>query len=273
MRNEWRTQSSIAVSADNQNWLLINASPDIRAQILATPDLQPERALRDSGIAAILLIDSQIDHVTGLIMLRESTRPLPVYCTERVEEDLRSGFPIFEILRHYCGVDVHRLALDGQAMESGAVPGVRFTPVPLTSKAPPYSPHRGDPRPGDNLGLFLEDTATGASVFYAPGLGEIEAHLHDWMARADVLMVDGTTWTDDEMQQVVGGTRTAQAMGHKCQSGPGGMIEVLRDYRNARRILIHINNTNPILDPHSPERARLAGEGIEVSHDGMVIDI
>lgn len=273
LAGEWRTQSSIAVSADHENWLLVNASPDIRAQILATPQLQPARGLRDSAIAAVLLMDSQIDHVTGLLMLRESAYPLPIYCSERVEEDLRTGFPILEILEHYCGTRVHNLALDGQSMEAPGAPGVRFTPVPLTSKAPPYSPHRADPQPGDNLGLMLEDRRTGASAFYAPGLGEMEPHLHRWMASADVLLVDGTTWTDDEMQRTVDGRKTAREMGHLPQDGPGGMIEQLRRYPGGRRILIHINNTNPILDPNSQQRARLVEEGIEVSHDGMVIDL
>lgn len=268
-----RTQSSIAVSADGERWLLVNASPDIRAQVLATPELQPERGPRDTGIAAVALMDSQIDHVTGLLMLRESAAPLSVYCSERVEEDLRTGFPVLEILAHYCGTTVRNLPLDGQAVEPPEVPGIRFTPVALTSKAPPYLPHRTDPQPGDNLGLFLEDRGSGRAVFYAPGLGEIEPHLHEWMARADVLLVDGTTWTDDEMRETVGGHKTARDMGHMPQSGPGGMIEHLRRYPDARRILIHINNTNPILDPGSMEREQLGEEGIEVAHDGMVIEL
>ncbi len=273
LRDEWRTQSSIAVSVDHENWLLVNASPDIRAQILATPELQPGRALRDSGIAAVMLMDSQIDHVTGLLMLRESARPLQIYCSRRVEEDLRSGFPILTMLSHYCDTRVHTLPLDAEPMEAGQVPGLRFTPIPLTSKAPPYSPHREDPQPGDNMGLLLEDLRSGGTAFYAPGLGEMGEHLHAWMARADVLLVDGTTWTDDEMQHTVNGRKTARDMGHLPQQGPGGMIERLRQYSDARRILIHINNTNPILDPASPERAELGREGIEVAHDGMVIDL
>ncbi|MCC5811819.1 MAG: pyrroloquinoline quinone biosynthesis protein PqqB [Ectothiorhodospiraceae bacterium] len=273
LAGECRTQSSIAVSVDNEHWLLINASPDIRAQILATPELQPGRALRDTGIAAVLLMDSQIDHVTGLLMLRESAQPLQIYCSRRVEEDLRTGFPILEILSHYCGTQVHALPLDGEALEVGGVPGLRITPVPLTSKAPPYSPHRQDPQPGDNVGLLLEGQRTGGTAFYAPGLGEMGPHLHAWMDRADVLLVDGTTWTDDEMQRTVDGRKTARDMGHLPQHGPGGMIEQLQRYARARRILIHINNTNPILDPESAERRQLEGEGIEVSHDGMVIDL
>lgn len=270
---ERRTQSSIAISGDDRHWLLINASPDIRQQIIDNPPLHPQEAVRSSGVAAVLLMDSQIDHVTGLIMLRESRTPLPVYCTQRAEEDLRTGFPILNMLEHYCGVEVKRLSLNGAAVCPGETPGVRFTPIPLTSKAPPYSPHRADPQPGDNLGLYIEEPLSGRGLFYAPGLGEVEPHLLPWMSRADVIMVDGTTWTDDEMARVVGGTKRAREMGHLPLTGKGGMLEALAQYPEARRILIHINNTNPILDPDSKERDELRSLNIEVAHDGMELEL
>lgn len=271
--SERRTQSSIAVSADDEHWLLVNASPDIRQQIIDNPPLHPSGAVRSSGIAAIVLTDSQIDHVTGLLMLRESSDPLAVYCSELVETDLRAGLPLLGVLDHYCGVRVRPLPLGGEALEPAEVPGVRITPVALTSKAPPYSPHRDAPQPGDNLGLFIEDPARGRALFYAPGLGAVEPHLHEWMGRADVLMVDGTTWTDDELPRVVGGRKSAREMGHLPLTGDGGMLEVLVPYRSARRVLIHINNTNPILDPDSPERGELREWHIEVAYDGMEIEV
>lgn len=270
---ERRTQSSVAVSEDGEHWLLINASPDIRQQIIDNAPLHPRGGIRSSGIAAVLLMDSQVDHVTGLIMLRESSAPLPVYCSERTETDLRSGLPILNVLEHYCGTCVKHLALDGRAVQPAEVPGVRITPVPLRSSPPPYSPHRDNPEPGDNLGLFIESATSGGTLFYAPGLGTIEPHIHKWMERAQILVVDGTTWTDDELTRVVGGTKTARAMGHLPLSGEGGMLEVLSGYTQARRILIHINNTNPVLDPDSPERAELDAVGIEVSYDGMEIEL
>ncbi len=272
-RAEARSQSSIAVSINGDDWLLVNASPDIRSQIMATPALQPARAVRDSGIAAVLLMDSQIDHVTGLIMLRESTTPLSVYCTDRVREDLETGFPIFNILSHYSGVTPNRIDLDSASFEPAELPGLRIHPVPLLSKAPPYSPHRAAPAPGDNIGVLFEDIATGKTVFYAPGLGIIEDHLKPFMERADVLLVDGTCWTEDEMAEEVGGTKTAAEMGHRVQSGPGGMIEVLEEFPDARRILIHINNTNPILDPDSEQRRILNEAGLEVAYDGLGIEL
>ncbi len=263
-----RTQSSIAVRGAGSDWVLINASPDIRQQLNAFPGFHPERARRDTGIGAVLLVDSQIDHTTGLLILRESSRPLEVYCTARVHEDLTTGFPIIEMLGHYCGVNWHPVPSDGSGFDIPAAPGLNFTAVPLTSKAPPYSPHRASPGAGDNIGLHIRDRSSGRALFYAPGLGTFEPHLEAFMREADCLLVDGTTWTDDELARRRVGTKLASEMGHLAQSGPGGMIEQLRAF-DARKILIHINNTNPILDEESDERATLSRAGIEVAHDGM----
>ncbi|BCG25991.1 coenzyme PQQ synthesis protein B [Pseudomonas tohonis] len=268
---EARTQSSIALSDDGVNWVLCNASPDIRAQIEAFPALQPARRLRDTAIAAVLLMDSQIDHVTGLLTLREGC-PHPVWCTEMVHQDLTSGFPLFTMLQHWNGGLVwNPIALDGEPFTIPACPGLRFTAIALRSSAPPYSPHRGNPHPGDNIGLFVEDLRTGGSLFYAPGLGQVDEALLGWMRRADCLLVDGTLWRDDEMRVCEVGDKLGSEMGHLPQSGPGGMLEVLDGLPDKRRVLIHINNTNPILDADSAERAELDARGIEVARDGMAI--
>lgn len=268
---EARTQSSIALSDDGVNWVLCNASPDIRAQIEAFPALQPARRLRDTAIAAVLLMDSQIDHVTGLLTLREGC-PHPVWCTEMVHQDLTSGFPLFTMLQHWNGgLAWNPIALDGEPFTIPACPGLRFTAIALRSSAPPYSPHRGNPHPGDNIGLFVEDLRTGGSLFYAPGLGQVDEALLGWMRRADCLLVDGTLWRDDEMRLCEVGDKLGSEMGHLPQSGPGGMLEVLDGLQGKRRVLIHINNTNPILDADSAERAELDARGIEVARDGMAI--
>jgi pyrroloquinoline quinone biosynthesis protein B len=268
-----RTQSSIAVSEDGIDWVLINASPDILVQIRANPALQPARAVRDSGIAAALLMDAQIDHVTGLLMLRERGSPLPLYATEQVLADLAQALPITRVLGHYCGVDAHPMAIDGAPLTIAPLKQTTFLPVPLLSKAPPYSPHRNDPHPGDNIGLTMTDTASGARVFYAPGLGEITDAVEAAMRQADVLMVDGTCWSDDEMLTLGLSKKTARMMGHLAQTGPGGMIELLDSMPAQRKILIHINNSNPILRDDSPERAELAAHGIELAFDGMEINL
>jgi pyrroloquinoline quinone biosynthesis protein B len=266
-----RTQSSIAVSIDGISWLLINASPDIRAQLEANVALQPKRGLRDTGIGAVVLVDSQIDHSSGLLMLREGC-PFDVYASRMVQQDLSTGFPIFSMLKSWNGgINYRELAIDGSAMTPAGFDGLRITAVPICGKAPPYSPHRYDPHPGDNVALYIEDIHTGTSVFYAPGLGGLDDSVVDFMQRSDCLLVDGTFWREDEMIYAGVGTKLAKEMGHLPQSGRGGMIEKLRDFSRQRKVLIHINNTNPILDEDSPERAILTGEGIEVAADGMEI--
>ncbi|WP_371234461.1 pyrroloquinoline quinone biosynthesis protein PqqB [Pseudomonas sp. QE6] len=273
VRAQPRTQSSIALSANGVDWVLCNASPDIRVQLEAFPPLQPARRLRDTGIAAIILMDSQIDHVTGLLSLREGC-PHPVWCTEMVHQDLTSGFPLFTMLQHWNGgLTWNPIDLESPVFEVPTCAGLRFTATPLRSSAPPYSPHRGNPHPGDNIGLFVEDLATGGKLFYAPGLGQVDDELLAWMRRADCLLVDGTLWRDDEMRHCKVGDKLGSEMGHLPQSGPGGMIEVLDGLDGPRKVLIHINNTNPILDIASPERAELGRHGIEVAWDGMAIEL
>ena len=269
-----RTQSSIAISSDEAGWLLCNASPDILAQLRAAPFLQPARALRDTAIRAVLLIDAQIDHVTGLFMLREHRQPLDVWCTDPVREDLEAGNPVFRLLGHYCGVERHRIALDGTPFEVPGVAGLSFRALPLASKAATYSPHREAPVPGDNIGITVGDAASGRRLFYAPGLGEIAPAVFDAMSGADAVLVDGTFWTDDEMPRLGLSSKTARDIGHLPQSGAGGMIEWLsRLPPRTRKLLIHVNNTNPILDEASAERAALARAGVEVCEDGMQIDL
>ncbi|MCQ8105818.1 pyrroloquinoline quinone biosynthesis protein PqqB [Methylomonas sp. SURF-2] len=267
-----RSQSSIAVSTDNRNWLLFNTSPDIRAQLEAFPAIQPKEGIRDTGIKAVLLIDSQIDHTTGMLMLREG-KPLNVYCTEMVRQDLTTGFPLFTMLKDYCTVNHHPIACDETPFEIPGIDDIRIYAHALKSKAPPYSPHRHDPHDGDNIGVIVEQISTGKKLYYSPGLGEIEPHVLRAMLKVDCLMVDGTFWTDDEMVTQGISQKRAREIGHLPQSGPGGMIEVLNGVSNARKILIHINNTNPILDEDSPERKTLAANGIEVAYDGLEIDL
>jgi pyrroloquinoline quinone biosynthesis protein B len=272
MNGKSRSQSSIAVSTDNKNWLLINTSPDIRSQLEAFPAIQPKEGIRDTGIKAILLIDSQIDHTTGMLMLREG-KPLEVYCTDMVKQDLTTGFPLFTMLKDYCTVNHHDIPVDGSSFTIPAIEDLRFYTQALKSKAPPYSPHRYDPHEGDNIGVIIEQISTGKKVFYSPGLGEIEPHVMTAMQEVDCLLVDGTFWTDDEMCTQNISHKKAREIGHLPQSGPGGMIEVLNGVAKARKILIHINNTNPILDDDSEQRKILDAAGIEVAYDGLEIDL
>ncbi|NML27853.1 pyrroloquinoline quinone biosynthesis protein PqqB [Zoogloea dura] len=267
-----RTQSSIAVSGDGVRWTLVNASPDILQQFQLFPGTWPKEGLRGCGIESIVLVDAQIDHTTGLYMLREKGSPWPVWCTDPVFEDLTRGNPILHLLEHYCGVARRELPGNGASFHPEGSESLDWRALPLLSAAPPYSPHRNSPVPGDNVGLLIRDPASGKRVFYAPGLAEVDDAVFDAMAGADCVMVDGTFWTDDEMIALGLSSKRARDIGHLAQSGPGGMIEQLsRLPRHVRRVLIHINNTNPILDDSSAQRAILAAAGIEVAFDGMEI--
>ena len=270
-----RTQSSIAVCGrDGASWALINASPDILAQLKANPDLQPGRAPRDTAIAGIVLVDGQIDHTTGLFMLRESTRPLPVWCTDEACADLTRGNPIFAVLSHYCGIDRRGLPADGREFEVDGVDGVSFRALAVPSKPAPYSPHRDSPVAGDNVALEIRDRTTRRAALYAPGLGAMQEAVWGAMQEAACVLVDGTFWTDEEMLTLGLSSKRAREIGHLPQTGSGGMLEWLEKLpAGTRRILIHVNNTNPILDEDSRERAELTRRGIEVAWDGMEIEL
>lgn len=268
-----RTQSSIAITSNQTDWVLFNASPDIRIQVESFAELQPARALRDTAICAVVLIDAQIDHTTGLVVLREKGSPLPIYCTELVYQDLTQGYPLLSLLEHYCGVGHYPVPVTGESFRIPGADDLEFTAVALTSEAPPYSPRRHNPQPGDTIGMRVTDTTNGKNLFYAPGLGRIEPQVQRYLAEADCVLIDGTCWTNDEMVRQGISRKLASDMGHLAQSGEAGMISVLQPLSRPRKVLIHINNTNPILDEDSHERAVLHQAGIEVAYDGMDITL
>ncbi|HET9107603.1 MAG TPA: pyrroloquinoline quinone biosynthesis protein PqqB [Steroidobacteraceae bacterium] len=285
VRARARTQSSIAVRAGDARpgpagrrdafpWVLVNASPDILIQLRAHREFQPARSARDSAIAAIVLVDGQIDHTTGLYMLRESTRAWPLWCTDAVYADLTRGNPILPVLSHYCRIERRRVATDGTGFTVEDLPGIRWQALPVAGKPAPYSPNRESPAPGDNVALLVTDTQTGGALFYAPGLAGIDEAAWQAMLSAACVLVDGTFWSDDEMVRLGLSRKRARDIGHLAQSGPDGMLEWLGRLPAAtRKILIHVNNTNPILDEDSPERAELCRRGIEVAWDGMDIQL
>ncbi len=266
-----RTQSSIALGLNNKQWLLLNASPDILQQLENYADMQPNDLKRQNCFAAIMLIDSQIDHTTGLLSLREAGN-LVIYSTESVYQDLTNEFPLINVLSHYCEIEHHVIQVGDQ--NSFAIknnPQLQFTAIHLQGKAPPYSPHRQSPTPGDNIALFIKDTTTNQSLFFAPGLEVINEEIIHYMQQANCLLVDGTFWHEDEMIQQGVGHKCAKDMGHLPLFGENGMIKALNQFTTARKILIHINNTNPILREGSAERKILEQQQIEVAYDGMEI--
>ncbi|WP_224972010.1 pyrroloquinoline quinone biosynthesis protein PqqB [Acinetobacter oleivorans] len=267
-----RTQSSIAVSENGTDWVLLNASPDIRQQLFEFKAAQPARKLRDTGITSVILMDSQLDHTTGLLTLREGC-PINVWCTEMVHQDLTSGFPVFNMLKHWNGGLQYNEINPKQAFKIDGFENLEFLPLIIKSAAPPYSPHRNDPHDGDNIALIIKDHKTQKQLFYAPGLGKIDDQIMQIMQSSDCVMIDGTLWTDDEMQQTGVGTKTGREMGHLYISGEGGSLSYLNQLSTPKKVLIHINNTNPILNENSGQFAELKANGVEVAYDGMQIEL
>ncbi len=276
LRGRARTQSSIAISngvakEGREQWILLGASPDIRAQIESFPALHPSRAVRDTPIAAVVLVDAQVDHTTGLMTLREGSTPLKVYCTRLVHEDLTTGYPLLSVLEHYCGVQWHEIPVDSRPFEVDGAEGLSFLALPIESNAPPFSPRRDAPGLGDNICLRIEDRATGGSLLFAPGLGTWSDAVAAHMQSATCLLLDGTAWHDDDLARAGARSKLARQMGHLHQAGEGGLLTRLAAMPAPRKILTHINNTNPLLDEGSREHAELAKAGIELAYDGMEI--
>ena len=180
-----RTQSSIALSTDGRRWALCNASPDIHRQIEAHKGLQPSAGIRDTGIGDILLVDGQIDHSLGILLLREHRDRLSVWTTEAVREDLSHGLPLLALLDAFCGTRWNLIETDGRSFTLPSLPGVTVIALPVDGKAGPYSPHRESPRLGDNIGLIFRVERTAQQVFYAPGLGAITSTVRQAMQASD----------------------------------------------------------------------------------------
>ncbi|WP_343580177.1 pyrroloquinoline quinone biosynthesis protein PqqB, partial [Acinetobacter sp.] len=259
-------------SENGIDWVLLNASPDIRQQLFDFKAAQPARQLRDTGIRGVILMDSQLDHTTGLLTLREGC-PIKVWCTEMVYQDLTTGFPVFNMLKHWNGGLQYQQINPKQAFKITGFQHLEFMPLIIQSAAPPYSPHRHDPHDGDNIALIIRDHQTQKQLFYAPGLGKIDEQIMQIMRDSDCVMIDGTLWTDDEMQQTGVGSKTGREMGHLYISGEGGSLSYLNQLSRPKKVLIHINNTNPILDENSAQCAELKAHGVEVAFDGMQIEL
>lgn len=267
------TQASIAVSADGERWVLVNASPDLRQQIEAHVALWPRRAPRHSPIAAVILTNGDVDAVAGLLHLREGT-PFALYASPRTLAILERN-PIFEVLdrrlvprrelpfdRPFALRDAHG---DPLVLELLAFPVPGKPPLYLEGE---YGARlTTDAEEGDVIGV--EFRAHGRRVVYVGNVARLDDPLRARLAGADILFVDATLWTDDEMIRAGVGTKTGRRMGHVSVSGPGGVLERLGDLPVGRKVLIHINNTNPILLADSPERRQVEEAGFEVAFDGM----
>lgn len=273
-----RTQSSVAVSADGTGWVLFNASPDIRQQIAQTPELQPaaNAPLRSTPIRAVVLTNADVDHVAGLLSLRER-QPFAIYATAQVLATLEAN-SIFNVLDP--AIVPRRLLAPKTAIcgADGHPTGVIVGSFPVPGKVALYLEQGGDPRAdfssdtGDTIGVRIGGAVDRGAIFYVPGCARIDAALRARVADAACLLFDGTVYTDDEMITAGVGPKTGARMAHIAMSGEAGSIAGLADVKTARRIFIHINNTNPVLDENSTEHAAIKAAGWEVAFDGMEME-
>ena len=264
-RAKFCTQAGLAVSADGVQWVLLNASPDLRAQLNATPALHPRDGLRHSPIAAVVLTGAEVDQVAGLLNLRER-QPFALYGTAECLAAVAAN-PMFGAL----APDV--------VTRHAVTPGTPFRPMPgltaelflVPGKVPLYL-EQGEPAVGGETGdtVGVEIAAGGARLAYVPGAAAMTPALQARLARADAMLFDGTLFTDDEMIRTGTGAKTGRRMGHMPIDGDGGSLSALAGIE-ARRIYIHINNTNPIHVAGSPERRKVEVAGWEVAADGMEI--
>jgi pyrroloquinoline quinone biosynthesis protein B len=245
-----QTQSSIAISGDSkgvQGWFLINASPDLPRQIESMPQLQPGRASpRNTPISCVFLTNADIDHALGLLLLRQQETPLVVYAADETQKALTW---IHGTLATFCGIDWRKIGADFQSL-SGSI---AFRAIALHS----------------SVAFQFRDDTSGVNVLFAPSVGELTDELRDAVRASNLVIFDGTFWSDGELGAVRPGGRTARAMNHLPISD--GSLDFLRQSPARRKIYTHINNTNPILMPGTQQRAQVEQAGIEIARDGLEI--
>jgi pyrroloquinoline quinone biosynthesis protein B len=269
-----RSQSSVAVSADGHNWCLLNASPDLRQQIALYPAFapDPEKGARNTPIKSVVLTNADVDHIAGLLNLREG-QPFSIYASTRILAALKDN-PVFNVLNPDL---VRRIPIEhGEIFEPEGCPGLSlelFTvpgKVALYLENPDAGPNFGSDE-GDVVGLKLVDKAARRFACYVPGCAVVDDRLKDWIAGASLLLFDGTLYADQEMIAQGLSHKSGHRMGHISMSGDEGSIAQLADARIERRIFTHINNSNPVLREQSAERRAIEASGWEVAEDGMEI--
>lgn len=272
-----RTQSSLAVSADDgAHWYLLNASPDLRQQIAQSPLLHPKVGLRHSPISGVILTNADVDHVAGLLTMREA-QPFVIYATPRVLEVLKAN-AIFNILDSSI-VSWQPLTPDRSTKvqaPDGCTSGLNVKAFPLPGKVALWLENPRRPNFGstaeDTVGLELS-SIDGKRFFYLPGCAAMPPHIADRLRGAELVFFDGTTYTDDEMIACRLGNKAASRMGHMSVSGAEGTIASFAPLSGARKIFVHINNSNPILVADSPERKAVEAAGWEVAIDGLEVNL
>ena len=270
-----RRQSSAAISVDGERWFLLNASPDVRDQIALLPSTVRRTAdaqYRHVPIEGVLLTDAELDHTLGLVLLREA-RHLPLWTTQAVCAMLEHDSRILPVTRAFADVPVTELRLDTpQALRhrDGSPSGISVEAFAVAAGPPRFSQRHDN---GHTVGMMLRDEESGKMCAFVPACGELTPSLLERLAPADVLLFDGTFWTDDELIALGIGDRTARQMDHLPISGPDGSLVPLSTLPCRHRVYTHINNTNPMLVERSPERARVDQAGLVIGVDGMDIEL
>lgn len=268
-----RSQTQVAISETGIDWVLLNASPDLRDQLFRAPYLHPipERGIRNIPVAGVVLTSADLDQILGLLLLREFT-PVSIYATPSVLSVLEAN-PFFAMLDRVSGQK--RLHAIHDTVIFCPLAGVKITPLALEGNVPAYVPAetRGSIKLEEmTTGLILE-SVSGKRAAFLPAVSSIPSDLVKLIGSCDVLLIDGTVWSEDELPRMQPGTPTASSMGHIPIGGEHGSLAALKEVSHVRRIYTHINNSNPILREGSEEQRSVLDAGVEISYDGMVLEL
>ena len=267
-----RTQSSAAISADGRRWFLLNASPDVREQLSRLPSDGPPTAIRHVPVEGVLLTDAELDHTLGVVLLREG-KHLPVYTTGAIASVLDRDSRLLPVTRAFGDVPLTELPL-GAPIElrnrDGSQSGLTAEAFTVAAGPPLFAPGAAE---GHTIGLLLRDPEREQLCAFVPTCGDLDPALLARLAEADVLLFDGTFWTDRELVDLGISTRTAREMDHLPIGGRGGSLEQLATLPCRYRIYTHINNTNPVLLEQSPEHLAVTKAGLTVGFDGLSVSL
>src|SRR5437667_1266295 len=271
-----RTQTQVAITVDGQSWFLLNASPDLRQQIEATPVLHPRKSGRDSPIAGVLLTSGDLDQITGLLSLRE-LQPFRIYCTASIRRILREDNSVFAMLNRVPQQVVWTDITPGESFKlttaAGQDSGLLCETFSLRSRYPMYVGQSAGLKPQEaSLGLIV-GSSSGPRMAYLPAVPEVDERLLERLETVDLLLFDGTLWSDDELVKVQGSGATSREMGHTPVSSREGSLFKLQKVQRPRKIFVHVNNTNPMLDESSPQYREVRAAGWEVAEDGWPFDL
>jgi pyrroloquinoline quinone biosynthesis protein B len=278
LQGKARTQTQVAITQNNSSWFLLGASPDLRAQIEATPELCPREGIRQSPIGGAVLANADLDHVIGLLLLRE-LQPLRIYATASIRRILTEDNSMFAMLHRVANQASWTDFTPGPAFPlcgpKGEDSGMRCRALSLGTHYPAYvaKARQSTLVPGEaSLGMMI-DSPSGKRLAFMPAVPQVDDALLKELDSADVLLFDGTFWSDDELIRAQGHGQTARQMGHIPVSGPDGSLSKLAGLRRPRKIYIHLNNTNPMLNEAGPEYQKVREAGWEIAEDGWQFDL